>query len=29
LPVRTMFAVYWFVILGGLVLWMTVGLVVD
>jgi len=26
---RTMFAIYWFVILGGLALWFAVGLVVD
>jgi hypothetical protein len=27
--VRTMFAIYWVVILGGLVLWIGVGLVVE
>jgi len=27
--VRAMFAIYWFLILGGLALWIGVGLVVD
>jgi hypothetical protein len=27
--VRTMYTLYWLAIVGGLVLWLTVGLVVD
>jgi hypothetical protein len=28
-PMRVMFAIYWLMILGGLALWIGVGLVVD